>query len=226
MQPYLFPYLPYFQLARAADEFVFLDDVAFIKQGFIHRNSVLLNGAAHRFTAPVRKADSFRAIAQHHYVGDWQPLRALISQAYRKAPQWKAVQPLIDAVLCDGDDNVATKNMRSIRLVHEYLGIAQPRWTLSSELDPQPASCGQERVLELCRITRATTYVNAPGGRALYTPSAFEEAGLQLRFIESHATRYAQAGDPFVANLSILDALMFCEPAEVIRRLDEFALAS
>jgi len=31
MQPYLFPYLGYFQLVHAADTFVFYDDVNFIK---------------------------------------------------------------------------------------------------------------------------------------------------------------------------------------------------
>ena len=36
MQPYLFPYLGYFQLVDAVDSFVFYDDVNFIKQGWIN----------------------------------------------------------------------------------------------------------------------------------------------------------------------------------------------
>ena len=42
MQPYLFPYLGYFQLVNAVDVFVFADDVNFIKGGFINRNRILL----------------------------------------------------------------------------------------------------------------------------------------------------------------------------------------
>ena len=36
MQPYLFPYLGYFQLLGSVDKFVVYDDVAFIKQGWIN----------------------------------------------------------------------------------------------------------------------------------------------------------------------------------------------
>lgn len=226
MQPYLFPYLPYYQLARAADEFVFLDDAAFIKQGFIHRNSILLGGKAHRFTAPVHAVDSFRNIAQHRYVGDWAPLCALLKAAYQRAPRWHAVWPLVESVLRDADDNVAAKNMGSIRLVHEYLGLAAPLWTPSSALDPAGALRGQARVLSLCRATGATAYVNAPGGRALYTAEAFAAVGLSLRFVASRATSYAQAQGDFVPGLSMLDALMYCEPEEIVHRLGEFDLVA
>jgi hypothetical protein len=33
MQPYLFPYIGYFQLVAAVDKFVFYDDMNFIKNG-------------------------------------------------------------------------------------------------------------------------------------------------------------------------------------------------
>ena len=38
MQPYLFPYLGYYQLAASVDRWVFHDDVMYIKQGYINRN--------------------------------------------------------------------------------------------------------------------------------------------------------------------------------------------
>ena len=40
MQPYFFPYYGYIELANAVDKFVFLDDVTFIKKGWIHRNKI------------------------------------------------------------------------------------------------------------------------------------------------------------------------------------------
>ena len=44
MQPYIFPYLGYFQLVNCVDTFVFYDDVNFIKRGWINRNKILING--------------------------------------------------------------------------------------------------------------------------------------------------------------------------------------
>ncbi len=43
MQPYFFPYLGYWQLINHVDEFVILDDVNFIKKGWINRNHILIN---------------------------------------------------------------------------------------------------------------------------------------------------------------------------------------
>jgi hypothetical protein len=40
MQPYLFPYLGYFQLMQAVDEFVFFDDANYIKRGWVNRNRI------------------------------------------------------------------------------------------------------------------------------------------------------------------------------------------
>ena len=40
MQPYLFPYIGYFQLIAAVDKFVVYDDVNFIKGGWINRNNI------------------------------------------------------------------------------------------------------------------------------------------------------------------------------------------
>ena len=42
MQPYVFPYIGYFQLIQAADVFVFYDDVNYINKGWINRNRILL----------------------------------------------------------------------------------------------------------------------------------------------------------------------------------------
>ena len=53
MQPYVFPYVGYFSLLSEADVFVYYDDVNFIKKGWVNRNRILVNGAAHTFTVPL-----------------------------------------------------------------------------------------------------------------------------------------------------------------------------
>lgn len=41
MQPYFFPYIGYFSLMKQVDEFILLDDVQFIRHGWIERNRIL-----------------------------------------------------------------------------------------------------------------------------------------------------------------------------------------
>jgi hypothetical protein len=222
LQPYFFPYLGTFQLARAVDHFVFFDDVAFIKKGHIHRNAVLLNGQAHAFTVPVRHASQNRTIAEHEYTGEWAGLLNLLRTAYRQAPHFDAAYALVEGVALHPDDNVARKNALAMQRVFAHLGLPQT-WSFSSTV-PQAGLKGQDRVLELCRHWRAGSYVNPASGRALYAPQAFAGHGLALRFIRSLPTSYAQAAAPFVPNLSMIDLLMHCTPAEIVSLMGGFEL--
>ena len=48
MQPYLFPYIGYYQLVYASDVFIVYDDVSFIKRSYINRNSIIVNNEVRR----------------------------------------------------------------------------------------------------------------------------------------------------------------------------------
>ena len=43
MQPYIFPYLGYYQLINIVDKFVIYDSVNFINKGWINRNYISVN---------------------------------------------------------------------------------------------------------------------------------------------------------------------------------------
>jgi len=62
MQPYFMPYIGYFQLIKAVDKFIIYDDVNYIKQGWINRNNILLNGKSYLFSIPLKDASSFKKI--------------------------------------------------------------------------------------------------------------------------------------------------------------------
>ena len=62
MQPYLFPYIGYWQLINMVDEFILLDDVSFIIRGYINRNSILLNGKGYLFSIPLDKPSQNKLI--------------------------------------------------------------------------------------------------------------------------------------------------------------------
>ena len=63
MQPYLFPYIGYWQLINAVDTFVIYDNIQFSKKGWFHRNNILLNGKKTLFSIPLKKdSDSLDVI--------------------------------------------------------------------------------------------------------------------------------------------------------------------
>ena len=59
MQPYLFPYIGYFQLISACDKFVIHDDVQYIKAGWFNRNRILKNGDYQFITLPLKGGASY-----------------------------------------------------------------------------------------------------------------------------------------------------------------------
>jgi hypothetical protein len=223
MQPYLFPYVGAYQLVAAVDEFVVLDDAAFMKKSYLQRNSVLLAGQAHAFSAPVHAASQNRRIIDHCFAGDWAPLLKLLQSAYGRAPMFGCVMPLIQSVLCDHDENLARKNTRSLQAVCDYLGLRRT-WRLASSLMSAHPLRGQARIIDLCRQVGATAYINPPGGRALYDAASFDAAGIALNFIAPRQSPYAQPAPSFVPNLSIIDLLMHLPPEIVRERLDDYAL--
>ncbi|WP_176314457.1 WbqC family protein [Burkholderia vietnamiensis] len=211
MQPYLFPYLGYFQLAAAVDRFVFYDDVAFIKNGWINRNRILLSGCAHYLTVPLAGAGS------SHRIGDvrmqprerWLPrLRESLRHAYARAPYYPTVSALFERVVSYETDSIGDLAAHSVVEVCRFVGIG-PEFVATSSGYGNDALKGQARVLDICARERARTYVNLPGRRNLYHRAAFAETGLELEFIEPGLPAYPQFGAAFVPGLSILDVLMF-----------------
>jgi hypothetical protein len=219
LQPYLFPYLGTFQLARQVERFVCFDDVAFIKKGYIHRNAVLLDGAAHAFTVPVKNVSQNRHIVEHDYVGEWQPLLALLQRAYAKAPFFEPVFALVQRVLADPELNVARKNALSMAAVFDYLGLPFDHGFSSTHALP-PELRASARVRAVCLAEGASTYINPAGGRALYEAADFERDGMALRFCVMRPLQYPQRSASFVPHLSIIDVLMHCPPAAVVELLD------
>ena len=220
MQPYLFPYIGYFQLLRAADRFVVYDDVAFIKQGWINRNRLLINGRPSYFTIPVKHASSFTLIKDTMVDAEGQHERwiqktlKMFDNAYRRAPQFARVFPLVEAVFMKPTGRVAELAVASLKAVAEFLDI-RPEWVDSSTKYGNADLKADERVMAICRAEGATEYINATGGRELYGREHFEARGLRLQFLEPRPIQYRQFGEPFVPSLSIIDVLMF-NPVETV----------
>lgn len=211
MQPYFFPYLGYWQLINAVDQFVILDDVNFIMRGYINRNSILVNGTAHRFSIPLRKPSQNKLISETKLAfseKEQDVFRRTIKMAYARAPFFLDVSCLLERVLAfDGDDLTAFIK-RSITLTEEYLGISTPV-LLSSTMEKDNTLRAQARIIEINRRLGSSVYINPIGGQALYDGDTFHRAGIELKFLRMRQIEYRQFENKFVPNLSMLDVLMF-----------------
>lgn len=216
MQPYLFPYLGYFQLIAAVDRFVVYDDVGYIKQGWINRNRLLINGEPGYLTVPLKHATGSTLIKDVITDDDsrtrWrQKLAKIVGNTYRRAPFFAKVFPLVEHVLALPTDSIADIARASLVQVCRYLGVTTELIQSSITYNNQHLK-GEERVLDICAAEAADQYINVIGGRELYSVARFRARGVTLNFLKTAPVEYRQFHEPFVPSLSMIDVLMFNSP--------------
>jgi len=223
MQPYLFPYIGYFQLINSVDKFVIYDDVNYIKNGYVNRNNIIGPQGIQRITWAVEGASSFKKINELTYSDNTKKLLKTIKQNYAKAPYFSAVYPLLETVFLASERNVARTNCASIRTIFTYLELNKDIF-FSSELDFDRSLKPADKLVEMCQNFEAGTYINSPGGKALYSKKYFSEHGIELKFIVPAVAKYKQMGADFLPNLSIIDIMMYCDKDEIIEMLNGYEL--
>lgn len=228
MQPYLFPYLGYFHLIHACDTFVFYDDVAYIKQGWINRNRLQLGDKEFLFTLPLDNPGSFRKIkdiaAHPRLFPDWKnKFLKTMEQSYAKAPYFQEMHQLASLTLNAEAASIGDICRNGILAVCDYLGI-QKNWINSSSQFQNDQLSGVTRVLDICRQTGATHYLNAAGGRALYAQEVFASHHLKLSFVQSSLPTYSHARIPALPGLSILDLIAWIPREELQEALQSYTL--
>ena len=217
MQPYIFPYIGYYQLIAAVDEFILYDNIKYTKKGWINRNRILKNGSDVMFTLPLKKGSDYLLVCERKLAADFSRVKMLnqIKGAYQQAPYFAQTFPLIERVINYEDPNLFNFLYHSIMEICKHLGI-ETRVVVSSSIEIDHSLKGQDKVIALCMATGARTYVNAIGGMELYSKEVFRASGIDLKFIKAKPFTYRQSGDEFIPWLSIIDVMMF-NPLDVIR---------
>ena len=179
MQPYVFPYVGYFQLINAVDIFVFYDDVNFIKQGWINRNNILVNGQPFLFTIPLKKPSSFVKINEvminEKMRGQWQKKFLLtLQQNYKKAPFFEEGFSIVENIFASSIDEISISKLaiKSVLEVCNYLDI-DTKIISSSTIYENKDLSGKERVIDICKKENSLHYINPIGGQELYEQSYF-----------------------------------------------------
>lgn len=226
MQPYFLPYIGYWQLLNAVDQYVIYDDVNFIKGGWINRNNILINNEAKLFNIQMQGASSNKLINEIEVSQNqvWKKkFLKTIENSYSKAPFYKEVYPVIENIVNYDETNLAKYIAYSISKVCDYLNI-DTKLIISSDINKDNDLKGQAKVIEICKIMGADEYYNSIGGQSLYSYSDFEKHGVKLRYLKTNISKYKQFNDEFVPGLSIIDIMMFNSVSDIKNKLEEYEL--
>lgn len=229
MQPYVFPYIGYFQLINAVDMFVFYDDVNFIKSGWIHRNRINKNGMASYFSIPIVKQSSFLKINQTEInmslYSKWKEnFLKSIELNYKKAPYYDDIFSLLNSILEIEVKTISELAVVSVEKVCIYLGVKTGFKISSKDFFKSKNLERSDRLISITKELNGNHYINLLGGKELYSKDYFLSKGVELSFIEGAIEAYPQFQSDFVPALSIIDVLMFNTKNDVKDYLNNYKL--
>lgn len=227
MQPYLFPYIGYWQLIHAVDIFVIYDNIEFTKKGWFNRNNILIHGENTLFTVPIKKDSDFLDVRDRRLSENSEKeIKKIISQiehSYKKAPYFDEVFPMIKDIFNLKEKNLFSYIYHSVHEICKYLEI-DTKIIISSTLDIDHELKAEEKVMAINKTLHADNYINAIGGLELYNRDKFSAEGINLNFLKPDLIEYKQFDNEFIPCLSIIDIMMFNSKDEIQKMLSRYVL--
>lgn len=218
MQPYFIPYLGYWQLFNEVDVVVISDDTKYVKQSWINRNRLWVNGKVEYITIPLKKDSDFLSICQRQITSSFNPdtLMQKIMHDYRKCEN-PEIEDLVNRIIFYKSENLAIFLQNSITEILQHLNIDVELVTASSLGIPLNLR-GKERIFYLANKLKKNNYVNLPGGRNLYSKQDFYLNEIDIQFICPRLSEYGTKIHRFTPGLSILDLCFNVNDEELIKR--------
>ena len=207
-QPNHLPWSGYFAKIARADIFVFLDDAQYPKGSYVNR--VRIAGACEPFwlTVPVKVTlgDAISTVMPAR--PDWaRAHRERLLQIYRGAPAFKEVWPDIEAWLAEvPKGTLAEANTFLIARVAARLGLGA-RFVASSSLGVPPDTADARLAEIVRRLAPGGCYLSGAGCANYQSAEVFAAKSITLAYNDFVPPPYARGTHPFVAGLSVLDAL-------------------
>ncbi len=221
-QPQFLPWLGHFQKIAMCDVFVFLDNVQFQKNEFQNRNRIPTQQGPKWLTVPV--SYDFGDPIQTVRIGSDTPWRrkilGTVTQAYLKTPHFGVWFPGFEALLQGAYEGLSAINRASVLWLMACFQIRTPVILASTLPACQDDRTG--RLVDICRLVGATTYVSGSLAQRYLDLAQFSNAGIEVAFQHYNHPVYPQThGGEFLPYMSAIDGL-FCAGggAEGRRRLN------
>lgn len=203
------PWKGYFDIIRASDVFVFLDDVQYTRRDWRNRNLIKTANGLKWITIPVDSKNNYSIKIKDVKTSNnkWRAdhLNAL-TEAYKKAPYFeKYLGDLQKLYLNDNDQTLSSINRKFIEHINALIGIGTP---LHWSMDFSSTSSRTEKLLEICTRLNATEYISGPSAKDYLDVDLFAEKNITVRWADySNYPTYSQLYPPFEHQVSILDLL-------------------
>lgn len=193
---------------------------------YINRNNILVNKNKVFFRIEISNISQNKLINETHIDTNNSKYKnkiITIKNAYKKAPHFDDIFPLIVKILEFKETNISLFLKNSIDIINNYLGI-NTEIIFSSSIKKDNSLKAENKILDICKNLNATQYINTIGGQDLYSYSNFKSNNIDLSFIKMNEIRYKQFDNEFIPNLSIIDVMMFNSKEDIQKMLESYTL--
>jgi hypothetical protein len=217
------PWKGYFDIIGSVDEFVILDDVQYTRRDWRNRNIIYGETGSKWLTIPVETKGRYsQKISETRVAGsDWADKHWLtVQQFYSKADFFNDYSESFRQAWHQASnlEYLSDINRLFIRLINNILGITTT--ITGSDTFDQPQN-KNERLISICRQTRATHYLTGEAARSYLDPERFKTEGIEVEWADySRYRQYKQLHNPFLHEVSIID-LIFNEGSDSINFLQK-----
>jgi len=210
-QPMYFPWVGLLEQIRLADVFVHYDDVA-LARGFANRVQLKTATGSRWMTVPLSDWHRGQRIGEVRIdeSRDWRRSHFdLLRQAYAAAPHVEEMLDLVTHVHRQPATSLADLSIASTMAVAEYFGLCEGRRFLrASALAVQGAK--STRLLAILGQFGGTRYVTGHGAKDYLEHGAFDDAGVEVRYMDYQRLAYPQLHGSFTPYVSSLDLIANC----------------
>lgn len=221
-QPDFLPYMGFFHRFLCAGLWVILDDVQLVtgsSRSWTSRDKIKTPYGEKWITVGVKKSPMSTNINEVYLADNgWKDNSLnLIIENYRKAPFFKEIFPFVEELYNHDCQKLIDFNIKSIDMIMKLFEIKIDS-VLASSLKVEGKS--NERLINILKKIKATTYLSGIGARDYMNPELFEEAGIKVIWQEFKHPVYPQLHGEFIPYLSSIDLLFNCgieKSREIIR---------
>jgi hypothetical protein len=222
-QPNFLPWLGFFYKMSKAHCFVYLDNVQYVRGGFINRVKIKTQAGGRWLTVPVKKKGRYPQSISSVEVeagSHWKrKVSGTLQACYCKAAYFKTYFPELEAIIDKEHLFLADLNIELTNWLASHFDI-HTSTVNASELD-DISGRSTERLASICNSIGADRYLSGFGGQKYQEEEIFKQYNIQLTVYAFEHPRYPQLWDDFTPGLSALDLLFNCGPqsAEIIRNI-------
>lgn len=216
LQSNYIPWRGYFDIIASVDEFIVYDVAQYTKNDWRNRNRVRTASGEQWLTIPVITSGKFGQTIAETVIAPsgWADRHwKTIAQAYARAPFFTEVRDALQPafVACGSLTHLSQVNRQLIDSVAGILGI---RTTVRDAAEYEFSGDRSGRLLMLCQVAGATTYLTGPSARDYLDVERFASAGIAVEFMDYSAYQpYPQVHGGFVPDVSVVDLLFNTGPA-------------